>query len=65
MTERRRYSSRIIRRPTFVKASEDPEQTAGNEFMMPGLSKMDSFLPPILDDTGAEIEEGPTMSKGM
>ena len=32
---------------------------------MPGFSRLDSFLPPILDDTGTEIEEPPAISKGM
>ena len=33
--------------------------------LMPGFSKMDSYLPPILDINGEEMDDAPDMNKGM
>jgi hypothetical protein len=68
MSERRRYSSRMIRRPTMTlitRGQADPEQTNERKFDLPFLTKMDSYVPPILDETGEEIDDAPRLSKGM
>ena len=58
----RRYSSRMIRRPTITRISrgqDDPEQIDEKKFDLPFLTKMDSYVPPLLDETGEEIEDVP------
>tara|TARA_B110000285_G_C15052948_1_gene578010 strand:- start:1100 stop:1318 length:219 start_codon:yes stop_codon:yes gene_type:complete len=61
MSERRRYSS--MRRTRSGIPNGEPGSS--QKFDIPGLTKMDSYLPPILDETGEEIDDAPDMNKGM